>query len=161
MQTLKYLLVVIVLSLSTPVAFADLEPGQKLPRFNIELLDGETLTAAQMAGKPAAYLFWATWCHVCRSELPAYQMLHARYKARGFQVIALSLDESVSEVRKFWADAGYDIPVAMRTDALRDVFGGIKGTPTLYIVDREGRLVKKQLGGMDADELEQIIKRLL
>lgn len=161
MHVLKNLLVVIVLSLSAPVAFADLEPGQTLPSLDIKLLGGKTLTATQLAGKPAAYLFWATWCPMCRAELPAYQQLHARYQARGFRVIALSLDESVTEVKKFWADAGYTIPVAMRTDALRDAFGDIVGTPTLYIIDRKGRLVRKQLGGISPDELEAIIKRLL
>lgn len=161
MHALKNLLVAVVLGLSAPMAFADLEPGQTLPPLDIELLGGETLTAAQLAGKPAAYLFWATWCHVCRDELPAYQQLHAQYQARGFRVIALSLDESAAEARKFWADAGYSFPVAMRTDAIRDAFGGIKGTPTLYVIDREGRLVKKQLGGVGADELEAMIKPLL
>jgi thiol-disulfide isomerase/thioredoxin len=161
MHALKYLLLVIVLSLSAPVAFADLKPGQALQSVDIELLNGDTLTAKQLAGKPAAYLFWATWCHICRSELPAYQKLHARYQARGFRVIALSLDESATEVKQFWADAGYTIPVAMRTDALRDAFGDIRGTPTLYVIDRKGRLVKKQLGGISPDELEAIIKRLL
>ncbi len=161
MHALKNLLAVIVLSLSAPMAFADLEPGQTLPRLDIELLGGETLTATQLAGKPVAYLFWATWCHVCRGELPSYQKLHAQYQARGFRVIALSLDESAADVKKFWADAGYSFPVAMRSDALRDAFGDIKGTPTLYVIDREGRLVKKQLGDIDAGELEQLIKRLL
>lgn len=161
MHALKNLFAVIVLGLSAPSAFADLEPGQTLPRLDIELVGGEMLTATQLAGKPAAYLFWATWCHVCRGELPAYQKLHARYQARGFRMIALSLDESAATVRAFWADAGYSFPVAMRTDALREAFGGIKGTPTLYVVDRDGRLMKKQLGDIDAAELDALIKSLL
>lgn len=161
MHALNNLLVACVLSLTAPVVLADLESGQTLPRFDIELLSGETLTTKQLAGKPAAYLFWATWCHVCRSELPAYQKLHARYQAAGFRVIALSLDESAAAASAFWADAGYTFPVAMRTDTLRYAFGSIKGTPTLYLVNREGRLVMKHIGDIDAAELEAMIKSLL
>ena len=161
MLALKNILAVIVLGLSASAALADLEPGQMLPRLDIELLDGETLTANQLAGKPVAYLFWATWCHVCRAELPTYQKLHAQYQARGFRVVALSLDESATVAKRFWAITGYTFPVAMRSDALREAFGGIKGTPTLYVVDRAGRLVKKQLGDIDPAELEAIIKQLL
>lgn len=161
MLALKNILAAIILGLTASVALADLEPGQTLPRLDIELLDGETLAASQLAGKPVAYLFWATWCHVCRAELPSYQKLYAKYQARGFRVVALSLDESAAEAKHFWAIAGYSFPVAMRTDALREAFGGIRGTPTLYVVDREGRLVKKQLGDIDPRELEAIVKQLL
>lgn len=76
-------------------------------------------------------------------------------------MLALSLDETAAEAKRFWADAGYSFPVAMRSDALHDAFGDINGTPTLYVVDRRGCLVKKQLGGIDPSELEAIIKRLL
>lgn len=160
MRALNNLLVIIGLCLSASVAIADVEPGQKLPQFDIELLDGKTLTATQMSGKPAAYLFWATWCHVCRDELPTFQKVHLRYQGRGFRMVALSLDESAADVKQFWADAGYTFPVAMRTSALRNAFGGIRGTPTLYIVDREGRLVQKHLGAIDAAEFEATIKSL-
>lgn len=161
MQTLKNRLLAILLSLAASMAFADLGPGQTLPPLDISLLDGKTLTSTELTGKPAAYLFWATWCPICREELPAYQQLQVRYQARGFRVIALSLDKSESEVKRFWADAGYTIPVAMRTDELRDAFGDIRGTPTLYLIDRKGRLVKKHLGGISAAELEAMIKQLL
>lgn len=161
MQTLKNLLAVILLGLATSVALADLEPGQTLRPVDIKLLGGETLSAQQLAGKPAVYLFWATWCGVCIEELPSYQALHNAYKARGFRVIAISLDKSASDAAEFWKDNGYTFPVAMRTDEMREGFGGIKGTPTLYLIDKAGRLKLKHLGGIPMDELEARIKDLL
>lgn len=161
MQTLKNLLAVLLLGIAPLAAFADPGVGDQVPQRDIELLDGKTLSAQQLAGKPAAYLFWATWCGVCIEELPGYQALHNAYKARGFRVIAISLDKSASDATEFWKDNGYTFPVAMRTDEMREGFGGIKGTPTLYLIDKAGRLNLKHLGGIPMDELEARIKDLL
>lgn len=161
MYALKALLVGLAFYLSASSAMAELYAGRSLERMDIELLDGKSLTANQLAGKPTAYLFWATWCHICRSELPGYQKLYAKFHTRGFRVIAVSLDNSASEVRKFWKTAGYTFPVAMRTNAIRSAFGDIRGTPTLFLIDREGRMVEKRLGEIDPDELEAMIQGLL
>ncbi|MBI5789934.1 MAG: TlpA family protein disulfide reductase [Rhodocyclales bacterium] len=161
MFALRTLLVVIAVSLSTPAAMADPEVGRTLKHVDIRLLGGESLAATELAGKPVAYVFWATWCHVCRHELPVYQKLQNAHGARGLRVIALSLDESESAVKAFWRDAGYSLPVAMRTTALRAALGGIRGTPTLYLVDRDGRLVEKLLGEIDPDQLDAMIRKLL
>ena len=127
----------------------------------LELVDGSMLTTAQLAGKPAAYLFWATWCHVCRTELPLYQRLHTMHSGSGFRVIAVSLDETAGPVRDFVSEQRYTLPVMMRSDTLRRIFGPIMGTPTLFLVDREGRIVFKHLGNIDEKDLDARIRLML
>ena len=140
---------------------AESDTGARVPPQRLELVDGSILTSAQLAGRPAAYLFWATWCHVCQAEFPAYQRLHETYSGSGFRVIAVSLDDSPGVVRDFVRDHGYRLPVAMRTEAIRKAFGPIKGTPTVFLVDREGLVVFKNLGGINYDELSERIRSIL
>jgi thiol-disulfide isomerase/thioredoxin len=150
--------------ISAPVAFnaySALDVGQRISPPNIELLDGKSVSAAQMHGKVVAYLFWATWCPVCVGELPAYEQLRTQYRNAGLEVLAISLDQDPATVAAFQKQHGHDLPMAMRTDAIRDVFGSIKGTPTLFLVDRKGILRLKHLGGIEANELERQIRKVL
>lgn len=140
---------------------AEAGEGERIRPLRIELLDGKILAAAQLAGKPAAYLFWATWCPICRSELPGYQRLHDAYAAKGLRVIAVSLDDADSVARNFLKAHGFTLPATMRSDELRQAFGPITGTPTLFLIDRQGRLNLKHLGGIEFDELEARVRLLL
>lgn len=164
MQTIRnYMaaLLLVIAPLAALADWADLAEGDRLPSLDIRLLNGDTLSASQVAGKPTAYLFWATWCPICREELPAYQALHNTYKAQGFRVVAISLDESVSQAAEFWKSRAYTFPVAMRTGEIREAFGRIKGTPTLYLIDGKGRLNLKHMGSISMDELAARVKTLL
>lgn len=140
---------------------ADLGAGDDAPRLDIELVGGKTLAASQLDGKVVVYMFWATWCPICVSELPDFQKVYNVHNARGLEIVALSLDENAGKVAKFWRGNGYTFPVAMRSDAVRYYFGNIKGTPTTFIVDRKGKVAYKHLGGMPDGELEKRIEALL
>ncbi|MBI4988856.1 MAG: TlpA family protein disulfide reductase [Rhodocyclales bacterium] len=151
----------LLLGLLSPVARADLEVGQTADRPGIELIDGSMLDTGHHDGKVVVALFWATWCPICMSELPEYQKLYQAYKARGLEIIAVSLDREPGVVSEYWRRSGYTFPAAMRTDAIRQAYGGIKGTPTLYLLDRRGVLRYKHLGGLPYEELEKQVKALL
>ncbi|MEF8730700.1 MAG: TlpA disulfide reductase family protein [Candidatus Accumulibacter meliphilus] len=151
-------------TLVTPWVFsahADLEIGQPVQALDIELIDGTLTTADQWRSKTVIYLFWATWCPICVGEMAAYQALRNRHKSQGLELLALALDQEVSEVRAFAADVGYDFPMAMRSDAVRGAFGDIRGTPTVFIVDRRGIVGFKHLGAIAPDDLGRIVETLL
>ena len=139
---------------------AESDTGTRVPMQRLELVDGSILSSAELAGRPAAYLFWATWCHVCQAEFPAYQRLHETHSGSGFRVIAVSLDDTAGVVRDFVRDHGYRLPVAMRTEAIRRAFGPIRGTPTLFVVDREGQVVLKRVGGIAYDKLDALVRSM-
>lgn len=161
MRSIRRFAAALMMSLISLSAHADLELGQTAPKLDIELVDGEMLTARQLEGKVVVHLFWATWCPVCRSELPFYRKLHDTYNARGLVVVAVSLDEDRREVSEFWRQHGYTFPVAMRSDDIRRHFGRITGTPTLYLVDRNGKVHFKHLGALPQGQLEEQIMALL
>lgn len=147
--------------LAAAAAHAEVRTGQAVPAFDTVLLDGKLLPKSELKGRTVLVVFWATWCPVCRRELPKLQELHDKYHGKGFEILALSLDADSFEVEEFWKDQGYRFPVAMRAPEHSKVFGTIKGTPTLFLVDGNGILRMTYLGAPDMDKLEARIVPLL
>ena len=152
-----------VLALFAVVAPAgDLQVGWTAPRLDTNLLDGRILPAHHLEGKVVLQYFWATWCPFCRAHLPQMQKLYERYQRRGLEIIAQSLDdEDQSVVVEFWRKGGYTFPVTMRSEETRAGFGPIKGTPTLFLIDRSGTVRFKHLGTPPDGALEAQINALL
>lgn len=140
---------------------ADPEPGKPIPAFDSLLLDGRTLKGEQLAGKPLLVVFWATWCPVCRKELPQLEQIYRRHKGRGLEILAVSIDAERLEVDEFWRDHEYTFPVAMRTERHSAVFGITKTPPRFFLIDRQGVLRFKHLGEVAPDKLEAQLRPLL
>lgn len=159
-RTIERLLLTALLLTSIAV-HAEVKLGQPVPAFDTVLLDGKKLPAAQLKGKAVLVVFWATWCPVCQRELPQLQTLYDKYRGKGFEILALSVDVDRFVVEEFWKDHEYAIPVAMRTPEHSRVFGPIKGTPTLYLIDRKGVLRLVHPGALEIGKLEAQIAPLL
>lgn len=137
------------------------ESGQTIPVLDVALIDGSTWAGKEQQGKVIVYLFWATWCPVCVGEMRHYQALRDKFKERGLEILALSLDSDAQDVMTFRANHPYDLPMAMRTSVIRKTFGDIRGTPTLFIADRKGVIGFKHMGAIGKTELEQQVNDLL
>jgi peroxiredoxin len=135
--------------------------GDPIPAFDTQLLDGRTLSAKSLAGKPVLVVFWATWCPICRKELPELQKLYDRHKAAGFEILALSIDAERIEVDEFWLDHRYSFPVAMRTPRHSEIFGVTRAPPRFFLIARDGRLALRHFGAIGYEQLEAALKPLL
>jgi thiol-disulfide isomerase/thioredoxin len=123
-------------------------------------LDGRTISPAALRGKVVLVNFWATWCPPCRAEIPDLVALQSRYGDR-LQIIGVSQDEgSVEVVRRFAAEQHMNYPVVMMTPDLDRVFTGIAALPTSFILDREGRIVQRHVGMLNAIVTEQETRAL-
>ena len=126
------------------------------------LLNGEKVSIENWKGKVVMVNFWATWCPVCRAEMPGWQRFYEANRAKGFEIIALSVDDGEEEVRAFMAVKKYRFPIGWRFDrAEDDDFPTIRGTPTTFFVDRQGRVALKQVGRMSEEFLRQTVDNLL
>lgn len=135
-------------------AGAQLAVGQPAPAFDTRLLDGKTLPAAATKGRVLLVVFWATWCPVCQRELPELHSLYEKHRGRGLEILALSVDADAFTVVEFWKDHEYAFPVAMATPAHGRIFGPVRGTPTFYLIDRQGVLRMARVGAMGMAQLE-------
>jgi len=115
---------------------------------------GGSTSLASLRGKVVVLNLWASWCPPCREEIPELIALQQKYKDK-ILVVGISEDEiPPDEVRRFAVAQGINYPVAMTTDELRKVFRGVTALPTTFVIDRDGRLVQKHVGMLNAAQTE-------
>ena len=163
----KYLLLVS-LALVLVAAFYILRPNKNIssnpsfaPEFSLTDLNGQQLRLSSYKGKVVLLDFWATWCVPCRAEIPEFIALKNKYGAQGFEVIGISMDDGPDPVRAFYKELKMNYPVVMGDAKTGELYGGILGLPVCFIIDRNGRIVRKHVGPVDARVLEEEIQPLL
>ena len=125
--------------------------GNLAPDFQLQSLDGQTVSLGNLRGKPVLINFWATWCPPCRSEMPYMQEIYEEWSDKGLVVLAINTGESSSKVRGFLESHGFSFPVLLDADllvALRyDVVRYNKlYIPTTFFIDRDGIIQEKVIG---------------
>ena len=132
------------------------------PAYAFVSLEGEPLSDASLRGKVVLVNFWATWCTPCRVEMPALQRMHERHAAEGFVVVGLAVDRaSTQHVRDFVRDRGVTYPVAHVDGMAEAIFGGVRGYPTSFLLDRQGKIRHTVIGPVAPVSLEPAVRRLL
>ena len=117
--------------------------GNPAPDFEIELIDGETVTLSGYRGEVVLLNFWGTWCPPCRAEMPALQRTWEEYKDRGVVFLGAAIYDEKADVEKFAAAYGITYPLGI--DLLGDLTVDYKVTsfPTTFLIDREGNEVRR------------------
>ena len=131
-----------------------------VPPFSVTDLDGRTMSSTDWRGKVVFVNFWATWCLPCLTEIPDLVALQEKYRDQ-LVVLGISEDEGPTEsVKQFVAERKVSYPVAMSTPELRKQFPGVSALPTTFVLDRDGRMVKKTVGLLNARESEATARAL-
>lgn len=137
------------------------EDPEVVPPFAARDLSGQTVSTAALKGKVVIVNFWATWCGPCRQEIPEMIALQSQYKDQ-LQIIGISEDDAPpAQVAKFVAKSGINYPVIMSTDALEKEYGGIPALPTSFLVNKDGRVVQKDVGLYPADYYSMQVRVLI
>ena len=132
------------------------------PAWELKGVDGKPVKSSDFAGKVVILDFWATWCGPCRMEIPGFIELQKQYADKGLVVVGVSLDQDgVSVVKSFMDKTGINYPVVLGDETIVNAFGGVEGIPTTFIIDRQGRIVRKHVGYAAKTEFESEIKPLL
>lgn len=118
--------------------------------------EGGRLAMADYRGRPLVINFWATWCAPCIRELPALQRFQREHASRGWQVIALAVDQPVP-VLEFIARFKLDLPVALAgiegLEWQRALGNNSGALPFSVVLDARGRVLQRRLGESHYDEL--------
>ncbi|MBI2118489.1 MAG: redoxin domain-containing protein [Elusimicrobia bacterium] len=132
------------------------------PDFTVYDLANKPVKLADFKGKAVVLDFWATWCPPCLEDIPHFKKLHQKYSDQGLVILGVSLDESGRDhVKEFVKENSISYPIAMSNDRIVKDFGGIRGIPTTFIIDRNGKTVEKLVGYHDLEKFESLVKKVL
>jgi len=135
--------------------------GDVTPDFARSDIQGKQFRLADHRGKLVLLNFWATWCAPCREEMPAFSTWQKDLQAKGLQVVGVSMDDDVSEVKKFLAAHPVSYPIMMGDAQLAEHFGGVLGLPLSYLIDAQGRVIARYQGEADLAKMEAKVRELL
>jgi cytochrome c biogenesis protein CcmG/thiol:disulfide interchange protein DsbE len=135
-----------------------------VPAFTMTDIDGRTLSTADWRGKVVLVNFWATWCGPCRVEIPDLIALQEKYRD---QLVVVGISEEqpddpnhvadakdIALIKKFAAERNINYPLVAATPELRKLFPEVMALPTTFVLDREGKLVQKTVGLLNARATE-------
>jgi peroxiredoxin len=133
------------------------------PASTFVLLDGSTKTTNDLKGKVTLVNFWATSCVTCVAEMPKMIATYDKYKAQGYDTLAVAMSyDPPSYVVNFTETRKLPFKVAIdNTGTVAKAWGDVALTPTTYIVNKRGEIVKRYVGEPDFAELHKLIEKLL
>ncbi len=146
-------------------ALSELPEPVDAPNFSLRDMDENVHSLRDYRGKVVMINFWATWCPPCRREMPSMERLYQRLKDQGFIVLAVNQWESPDHVFAYTGQLEVDpsFPILFDRDSDISVAYGVKGLPTTYLLDGEGKIRYRAIGGREFDhpQVEEIIRGLL
>ncbi len=123
------------------------------PDFSVTDLEGNAISLKDLKGKVVLLNLWATWCPPCRAEMPSLEKLHQTLKGSNFTILAVGTPTPPRETRgkiiNFIKDNNYTFPVIVDESHTVSNMYGSGSIPTSWIVDAEGKVVARFVGGMD------------
>ena len=128
--------------------------NSKAPDFNLRDMNGKAVSLSQLKGKVVVLNFFATWCPPCRAEMPSFNKLYRLLKQRGLEVIAVSSDRSISDIKDFLEKNKVDFPVLFDADRIATKQFRVFSMPTTFLINKNGLIVEKFYGEYDWTEPE-------
>ena len=135
--------------------------GAEAQTFNVADFNGKTVDLAKYKGNITILNFWATWCDPCIAEFPKIKKMYDKFKEQGVQLIGISLDDDLEDLRGFTSQEGVDWPQIFDGKRWKGAIPSmyhVSILPTFVALDREGKV--RYVGG-DTEALIQIITTLL
>ena len=135
------------------------------PQFTLADMDEEQHSLDDLRGKVILLNFWATWCPPCRREMPSMERLYQKLSGENFTVIAINQMEDPDHVFAYTGQLDVDptFTILYDTDSKVSNSFGVKGLPTTYLIDKQGNIRYRAIGGREFDhpEVEKQIMQLM
>lgn len=162
---MRWLLVIAAVSSLAFAAEPPLLPvGTTAPDFTVERASGGKLSLSSLRGRVVLVDFWATWCPPCRAELPWLVKLAKKYEAQGLWLVAVN-EDAPAEQRALVTEFAPSVPGILSwavygSPALKDAWR-VDGMPSLYLLDREGKIVAAHEGVLTEAAVTRAVEQAL
>ena len=133
------------------------------PDVTLQTMDGRTINLAEQPGKVILVNFWATWCAPCRKEIPDLVNLYSELQSEGLEIVGIAVDQEGAEVVKpFVKKQKINYPIVLDPDqSTESHFEAMYGLPTTYVVNPEGKIVRRILGIFPIEKMKPRLKEML
>ncbi|MFZ6649462.1 TlpA family protein disulfide reductase [Undibacterium sp. TJN25] len=145
------------------IVFFSISNKQQAPDVTFVNLKGEKISSQSLRGKVVMVNFWATSCETCVAEMPHMIETYNKYNKQGLEFVAVAMDGdppnyvvNYTETRKLPFDVALDLQ-----GKLAKAFGDVKMTPTTFVIDKHGNILKRYLGQPSFPELHQLLDKAL
>lgn len=135
-----------------------LETIREAPAFELETLEGDTLTLASLDSVPVILMnFWASWCGPCKIEIPDLMALDEAYGGEGFMVLGVTVNDLPRDSRAFAAEVDMSYPSVIGTPRMLEAYELSPWLPTSLLL-KDGAIVEEWVGPRTREEFEYPIK---
>ncbi|VCU71803.1 Thiol-disulfide oxidoreductase ResA [Pigmentiphaga humi] len=144
-------------------AWFALAPSATMPDTTFTSIQGEKIDASSLRGKVVLVNFWATSCVTCVQEMPMMVETYKKYAPQGYEMIAVAMSYDPPNYVLNFAQTR-DLPFIVALDpmgAIARSFDDVKLTPTSFLIDKQGRIVKRYLGEPNVAEFHATIEKAL
>jgi cytochrome c biogenesis protein CcmG/thiol:disulfide interchange protein DsbE len=122
-----------------------------------------SLALASLRGKPVVVNFWASWCHPCKTEVPALERTFRQYRSQGLVVVGVDYQDFRGDAMRSMRKLGITYPVVSDGSGRTADRYGLTGVPESFVVDRRGKVVYHASGAVnaspdDAAEFERSVR---
>ena len=133
------------------------------PAVTFVSLQGDRITTADLRGRVVLVNFWATDCAVCVKEMPQIVATYEKFHAQGFDTIAVAMrHDPPNYVLAYVANNALPFTVALDPlGELAQAFGDVRATPTSFLIDRRGNIVRRIVGEPDFAQLHTLVEAKL
>jgi peroxiredoxin len=139
-----------------------LRPEPTAPEARFATLGGQSLKTSDLRGKVLAVNFWATWCPDCVAEMPRMADAYRKYGPMGYEMIAVAIQDHPNRVADFTQKRALPFKVAIDdTGEISKRFGDVRITPTTFLIDRKGRVIKRFVGEPSWPEFDRLVEKAL
>lgn len=131
------------------------EVAEQAPDFTLTSLEGQEVKLSDFKGRKVMLNFWATWCPPCKAEMPAMQQLYDQ--ANGYiEILAINIDPQ-NDVAGFVRENELTFPILLdKTGKVNENYS-IISIPTTILINEKGGIVKKQIGAMTLEQMEEFM----
>lgn len=133
------------------------------PSFSFTDLDGKEYHSNSLKDHVTMVKFWTTDCTTCVAQMPDNIEYYKEFHDQGFELIAVALKHDPLDYVRNFTDSR-DLPFIVVSDhdgAISEAFGDIRMTPTAFLIDKQGRIIKRYLGNYDKAAFKQTLKKAL
>jgi len=150
---------VVIVALLGFFGYRAMAPANTVPDATFTLLSGEKISTGDLKGKVYLINFWATSCATCVKEMPQMVNTYKQFKDKGLDFVAVAMNyDPPMYVMNYAQTRGLPFKVAMDADgSAAKAFGNVQLTPTTFVVDKNGKILKRYVGEPEWDALHKLL----